>query len=228
MDENNALALVFARNAFYRRMHFLALSVFFLSLFIIAFLIWVISYLASNPVHPLYFATDKVGRLIRIIPVNTPNMSTEEVTNWAINVVQETFSYDYVNYRAQLQGAQKYFTTYGWNNYMRALKASNNLNALTQRKLIITAKVVAKPKIVAQGLLSGAYAWKYQIPLLLTYSPPPYDFASKYTNPLDVTIIVQRQPPLRGNQGLGVVQVIANIASTAPSQAQPISATPNG
>lgn len=226
MNTNDVVAAIFERNSFYRRQYFLALGAFALSLIVIVMLFFMYLYLRKNPTQPLYFATDSVGRLIEVIPTDKPNMTTDEVTAWAIEAIQDTFSYDYINYRKQLQNAEKYFTTYGWNNYMKALKANNNLVALNQRKMLVSARVIEQPKLIAQGILGGAYAWKYQMSLLMTYSLPPYDEKSKFYNPLQATMIVQRQEALKGYKGLGVVQVIANIVTTGGNQPREISATP--
>lgn len=225
---HDALVAVFSRNAFYRRLHFLALSAFALSLFAIGILVGVILYLLRNPTHPLYFATDTVGRLIQIIPVSQPNMTTDGAMQWAKEAVEAAYAYDFINFRAQLQGAQKYFTNYGWSRYTSALTASNNLPALIQRKQIILAQVVGPIKVLTQGLLGGAYAWKFEMPLLVTYWEPPYDDKSKFYNPLDVIVIIQRQPVLQGYKGLGVVQLIAKIATTPSAAPQEISGTPTG
>ena len=155
-------------------------------------------------------------------------MSTDDAAAWAIEAVQAAYSYDFINYRGQLQASQKYFTNYGWTKYMNSLVASNNLVALLQRKLIISAVVVDKPKVLTQGILSGAYAWRFQMPLLVTYSPPPFDEASKYSNALIVTVIVQRQSILQSYKGLGIVQMIAVAASAPSNQPQELSNTPTG
>lgn len=228
MADNDALVLVLSRNAFYKRLHFLALGAFVLTLFVIGLLASLFIYLWRYPTHPIYFAADNVGRLIKIIPVTTPNMTLNDIVNWTVAGVQAAFSYDYINYRSQLQGAQKYFTNFGWSNYMSALQASNNIVALTQRKQIVVAQVVAPPKLVAQGILNGSYAWKFELPLLVTYMNPPYDDKSKFANPVTVTVVVQRQPVLSGYKGLGIVQVVASMAVTAPTQPQEISNTPTG
>lgn len=227
MNGHDALVMVFSRNAFYRRLYLLALMAFTLTLFVIAILTWVIVFLVRNPTQPFYFATDKVGRLIQVIPENRPNMTNEEVTAWVIEAVQDAFSYDFINYPAQLQNAQKYFTNFGWSNYMRALRANNNLLALTQRKWIVIAQVVEPPKIVAQGTLLGSYAWKYEVPILAEYWWPPYDENSKIPNALKVTVIVQRQSILQSYKGLGIVQIIGEMVAT-PNQSQEISNTPTG
>ena len=215
MADKDALVLIFSRNAFYRRLHFLALGAFGAILLAIGCLIWTWIYLLQNPSRPLYFATDEVSRLIEIIPVNTPNMSLDEVSAWTVEAVQSAFSYDYVNYRRQLQDAQKYFTNYGWRNYMIALSLSNNLRALTVRRQIVIAQVIGKPKLVLEGLLSGAYAWKFEMPILVTYSAPPYDGTKQYNNALTISVIVQRQDILRGYKGLGILQIIAQTATSA-------------
>lgn len=221
MNGNDALILIFSRNAFYKRLHFLALGAFGLCVIIIVILILMLAYLLRNPPHPLYFATDNVGRLVQVVPVNTPNMSQEDVTAWAVEAVEAAFSYDFINYRAQLQDAEKYFTSYGWTKYMNALTLSGNLRALTVRKQIVLADVIGTPKITRQGLLGGSYAWMFDMPLLVTYMMPPYDGQpgdAQYSNALTVSIIVQRQKVLEGYKGLGIVQLVAS-APTATNTA---------
>lgn len=224
----DTLLLIFERNNFYRRQYLLAMAAFGISIAVILVLLGVLAYVIRNPTEPLYFATDNVGRLINVIPVTQPNMSTDDAAQWAVKAVERTYSYDYVNYRSQLQRAEKYFTSYGWRRYMSALKSTNNLVALTQRKMIFEAKVVNSPKVTAQGLLSGAYAWKFEMPVLVTYWLPPYDDKSKFSNALNVSVIVQRQPILQSADGVGIVQMVATFASVPPTQNSSISDVPSG
>lgn len=220
-NSNDALIAVFERNDFYKRMHFLALGAFGLALTVICFLIAIIYFLERNPPKPLYFATDSIGRLIKIIPVGLPNMTTDEASAWAVEAVQAAYSFDYVNYRQQLQSAQKYFTDYGWREFMSQLTASNNLLAITQRKMIAIAQVVDKPKLIADGALGDTYAWKFQMPVLITYSWPPYDDKSKYSNAQMVSVLFQRRPELESYKGVGIVQFIGELL-TSTSQSQQI------
>ncbi|OGT38594.1 MAG: hypothetical protein A3F12_06890 [Gammaproteobacteria bacterium RIFCSPHIGHO2_12_FULL_38_14] len=212
MADQDALTLIFLRNAFYRRLYHFTLLAFVLSLVAIAGLIWMLVFLILNPTQPLYFATDKVTRFIRTVSVQQPNMPTADVIAWTIEAVQSAYSYNFVNYRSQLQDAQKYFTRYGWTNYMQALTASNNLLALTQRKMVVLATVIDQPKIIVTGILGGSYAWRFEMPMLVTYLYPPYDDTSRFSNPLQITVIVQRQPELESYQGLGILQIIGGGA----------------
>ncbi len=218
MDSNDALILIFSRNAFYKRLHYLALALFGLSLLIIIALLYFLYFLKNDTVKPLYFATDNVTRLTQVTPVTEPNMTTTDVIAWTIKAVETAYSYDYINFRSELQSSEKYFTKYGWSQYIKALNLSNNLVAVEQRKIIMTAKIVDTPKIITEGILGGAYAWKFQMPMLVTYSLPPYDDKSIFSNALELTVIVQRQTALRGDNGLGIVQIIGSFPSTTPSQ----------
>jgi intracellular multiplication protein IcmL len=208
----DALVLTHLRNSFYKTKYRLALGAYLLCLLVIAILICVLVFVVKHPTRPLYFLTDSVGRLIQDVPVTVPNMPTEGVTDWVVKAVESAYSYDFMNYRAQLQGAQKYFTDYGWRNYMSGLTASNNLLALMQRKMIFVAKVVDKPKLLNEGILGGAYAWKFQLPLLVNFLEYPYDKPA-FSNAYSVTVIVQRQKLLQSDKGLAIVQMIAATPS---------------
>lgn len=226
MESEDALVLIFSRNAFYRRLHFLAFWAFVLSFIVICVLGTTLAYLLRNSNKPVYFAADDVGRLIRIVPINTPNMPLEDIMDWTVKAVESSFSYDYINYRQQLQSVQNYFTHYGWSSYIDALSLSGNLRALTLRKQIVLAKAIQRPTVINEGLLAGAYAWKFQFPLLVTYTMPPYDGSNEFTNSLIVSVIVQRQQILEGDHGLGIVQLISNLANSGSTEPPTLSETP--
>jgi intracellular multiplication protein IcmL len=228
MPEQNALLLIFSRNQHYQRLYFLTFGVFVLSILSVICLIGLLVMIKRYPGQPLYFATDNISRLIQVVPIAQPNLTEAEVSEWAEQAVRAVYSYDYVNYRSQFQRAQQYFTNYGWTKYMNALIASNNVLALTQRKMVVMADVVSEPTLLTEGLLGGAYAWKFSMPILVTYWLPPYNDQNKFTNPLTVTVLVQRQSPLKGDHGLGIVQLVGTL-STQDNDTQPqaLSNTPS-
>jgi len=228
VETKDALEVIFLRNFFYRRLHHYALGALALAILMIICLTMAFLYLYRNPSGPIYFAADNVSRLINIIPVSSPNMTTQEVMQWSIDAIQSAYSYDYINYREQLQSTQKYFTAYGWQEYMRALTASNNLIAVIQRRQVAVARVVGTPKIITEGILAGAYAWKFEMPVLITYYLPPYDEKSKFLNARKVSVIVQRQQVLQAYKGLGIIQLVESLVNlSGPNQPQEITALPS-
>jgi hypothetical protein len=52
-----------------------------------------------------------------------------------------------------------------------------------------------------------------QLNLLVTYTMPPYDGQSQFSNALVVEAIVQRQSVLESYKGLGILQMIASFAT---------------
>ncbi len=204
----DALTLIQLRNQFYKRKYHFAFGIYLLCLVAIVILISLLVYLTRNPTRPLYFATDSVGRIMQDIPVTVPGMTTDVVAAWTVDAIEAAYSYNFVNYRSQLQNAQKYFTEYGWRNYMAGLKASNNLLAVTERRMIFVAKAVGKPKLLNEGVLGGAYSWKFQVPLLVNFLEAPYDKPT-FSNAYVVTVVVQRQKLLLSYKGLAIIQMIA-------------------
>jgi intracellular multiplication protein IcmL len=201
---DDALVMVYSRNEFYQNKFHWMLGVFFLGLIAIVSLIAMLMYLSKNPVHPLYFISDNAGRLIQDIPLQQPNLPTADVAAWAQDAVVAANSYDYANYHAQLQ-------------------ASNNLEALTKRKLIFLAKVSGPVKLVAEGRVGKTqiYAWRFRIPVLITYLSPPYDGKagkSKFENAYIFSVLVMRQSILTSYKGLGIMQIIGASAQSASNQ----------
>ncbi len=212
--EDDPIVLVYLRNEFYKKKFYALLAIFMLNLFAIGILAGMLTYLVKNPPHPLYFVADNVARLVKEIPVQDPNLSIEEVTAWAAEAVQLAYTYDYVNYRSQLQNAQKYFTDFGWRSYMNGLSKSNNLVALTKRSLIQIATIVQRPQLVVQGHMGTVYAYQFKVPVLMTYWYPPYDDKAKIFNPLLVTVTIQRRNLFESYKGLGVAQMNAELITS--------------
>src|SRR5580700_4516369 len=115
---SDALVLVQLRNAFYKKKFHFVLGIYALSLMIIAILISIIIFLKATQAKPHYFVADEVGRLMKDIPLNDLNMSSDELLDWAVNAVLAANSFDFINYRHQLQDAQKYFMDESWATYM--------------------------------------------------------------------------------------------------------------
>lgn len=214
---SDALMLVQLRNAFYKKKFHFILGIYALCLIIIAILISIIIFIKTTQAKPRYFVADEVGRLMKDIPLSDLNMSSDELLEWTVNAVEAANSFDFINYRRQLQDAQKYFMDQSWATYMRELTISDNLLALKYRRWIFIAKVVEKPTLITEGILSGVRAFKFQMPLLVTYlKPPSYDIKSSASNAFVVTVIVLRRNLLESYKGLAIYSmVISNAPETA-------------
>jgi intracellular multiplication protein IcmL len=207
--QEEVLAEVTARNSFYRdsyRKVLIALNISILSL-----LVLIISavYILNHPPQPKYFATYADGRLVPLIPLNDPNITQASLMQWVNTAVVAVNTYDFVNYREQLQHASDYFTQDGWSAYLDSLKASRNLNAVIEKKLVVSAFAKRAPAIVRSGPLDGVFTWTIQIPITVVYQSA----SASSQQDLVVTLMVKRISTLTNPNGIGIANYIADQGS---------------
>lgn len=217
-NTSDALELVYIRNAFYRKKFHLMLGISLLAVIVIVCLIMLFTYVAKNASRPLYFVANDDGVLIQESPYELP-LPIEQVNAWVIEALESANSFDFVNYRTQLQNSQKYFSDYAWSEYMKGLTASLNLVAMLERKEVWISKVVGTPTIQNAGAIKGEYAWRIELILKETRLKPPLYLntpTSSSTATYKVNIVVQRKPLLQSYRGLAVLSMVKELMVTSP------------
>lgn len=200
----DALTEVVMRNDFYKDGQRKLTFILLLSLCVNIITGVLLGYIITHPPEPRYFATSINGRITPLFPLNEPNQSDSAVLQWANQAAIAAFSYNFVNYRNELQASSGFFTSEGWRQFLGALQESNNLEAVKAKKLIVSAVATRAPIILQKGLLNGRYAWRIQIPILVTYQS-----ASEFTQQNNlVTMLVTRVPTLNAPRGIGISQFV--------------------
>lgn len=184
------LEMVILRNAFYRDNYHRALIALFFMLVVNVILACAIFYKISTPPSPQYFAVTADGRILGSRALTDPIVTDSFVLQWTADNVRAAFSQDYIHWREQLGLVQNAFTPGGWTYFLQSMKDSNNLKTLVGLKMVSNAEVTGSPQIVQKAIIAGHYAWKIQMPILVTYSNGTRDIPM----PLDVTVIVLRMP----------------------------------
>ncbi len=200
----DALKLIHLRNDFYRHNYRRLMFVLVLGFITLLMLASALLYLTLYPPEPRYFAISKEGHLTPLISINKPNLSNAALLQWATQATVSAFNYNYVNYRQALQSIRDNFTNQGWENFSTALNYSNNLSAVIQKKLIVSAVPTGAPVIVEQGLRHGIYAWRVQMPLLVTYQSPSDLIPQSFR----IDLLIIRVPTLQSVKGIGIQQLI--------------------
>lgn len=201
---DDALEIIRLRNNFYRDNYRKVTGALLIAMIIIIVLSVALGYVVTHPPAPQYFATDSQGRIVELTPLDEPNLSQTALLQWANTAAVAAFTYNFVNYRQSLQGASDYFTPDGWQSFIQALNESNNLNAVIAKKLVVTAVATYAPVVLQQGVLDGRYAWRIQIPLLVTYQS-----ASQFTQQnVIVTMLITRISTLDSARGVGIAQFV--------------------
>ncbi|HVT62359.1 MAG TPA: type IVB secretion system apparatus protein IcmL/DotI, partial [Legionellaceae bacterium] len=160
----DAVAAVLMRNNFYRDGQRKMILILLFSILSNVVLASILTYMVTHPPEPRYFATSINGRITPLVALNAPNQSDSAILQWANQAAIATFSYNFVNYRSELVAASGFFTAEGWDQFVTALGASNNLDAVKAKKLVVSAVATSAPVILQKGVLNGRYAWRIQMP----------------------------------------------------------------
>ena len=124
---------------------------------------------------PQYIQLTQDGRIFPVAPLNKPNVSDGEVMKFAAETVKWVNTYDYQNWKDQLQSSAERFTPQGWNNYVDELVASDNLNSVTAKNMVVNTTFLGDAQIVKQGVVEekNQYVWMVEIPVSVNYIAPP-------------------------------------------------------
>lgn len=167
-----------------------------------------LAYLITHPPAPQYFATSVHGRVTPIVALDEPNQSDSAVLQWANQAAIASYTYNFVNFQNELKAASVYYTNTGWQQFMSALEQSNNLNVLRAKKLIVSAVATRAPIILEKGMLNGRYAWRVQMPMLVTYQS-----ASEFSQQnIVVTMLISRISTIESPRGIGISQILVGAA----------------
>lgn len=206
-DNSDALELVRLRNNFYRD-NYRRLVGMLLFMIIVNFgLAGVIVYLITHRPAPQYFATSADGRITPLYALDQPVVNQGELVQWASQAAVAAYTYNFVNWRDSLQQASQFFTPEGWNQFQQGLKATRNLDTVIAKKLVVTAVPTGAPVIADQGILNGRYAWRVQIPLLVTYEGAG---GERIQQSILVNLVIMRVSTLDTPKGIAIAQFVAS------------------
>lgn len=205
MSKDPLLSVVM-RNSYYRDGFRSMIKIVFLETAAIVALVVALIY-THNVRNPMdrYFATTADGRLVQMVPLNTPNLSQAALLSWVAQAGTEVMTFGFHDYQRRLQKSSRHFTSKGWESFTAALQQSRILESVKAKQQVVTAAPQSAPVLVQEGLMQGIYKWIIELPLRVTYQAGQ----SSRTDSLLVTIYVERVSTLENPQGVGIDQWIA-------------------
>lgn len=162
-------------------------------------------YLLNNRPEPVYFATTADEQLFRLKPLIRPNQSAQVILSWANQAAVAAFTFDFLNYQQNFSDVRQYFTSDGYKNYLSALEESGTLKTVTAKRLVVKAVATDAPVIIKEGVISGRYSWKIEVPLVVRYESA----SERFTRPFLVQMLIVRVPTQETPTGIGIAQFIA-------------------
>lgn len=197
---NDAQQVEFSKNTFYRDQYrrVVKLLVFF-SMTAIG-LAAVLFYMTMRPGQPKYYATTTSGLVISLHSLSEPVITKKYLVQWASLATRQVMNIEFASYQSNLKDAKAYFTPSGWNAFNKALKSSGLLNAVTGKKLDMSAVVSGTPVILNSGDYNGRYTWRIQMPVLVTFTSA----SAVQHHKMIVTMNIQRVPVLSAPKGIEI------------------------
>lgn len=205
-DDTSGLGRVVIRNEFYRDGYRNMLRLVVIQgAVIVGLLAVVFLILQAREPENRYFATTEDGRLVPMVPLNQPNLSTPALMSWTAQAATEVMTFGFNDYRRRLQEASRNFTRTGWQSFTQALSKSRTVEMMEANQQVVTAAPLGAPVLEREGLVNERYQWVVQMPMVLTYQSG----SLTRTDRLLVTLVIVRVPRLENPNGIGIEQWIA-------------------
>ncbi|MGB4107541.1 MAG: type IVB secretion system apparatus protein IcmL/DotI [Alphaproteobacteria bacterium] len=205
-EDMSGLGTVVIRNEFYRDGYRNLLRLCLLEGAIIIILLGAMYFVIHvHQPQDRYFATTEDGRLIPMVALHEPNLSTPALMSWVAQASTEVMTFGFNDYRRRLQESSRNFTRRGWESFTQALQKSRIIEMVEANQQVVTAAPAGAPILESEGVVTGRYQWIIQLPLVLTYQSG----SRTKTDTLLVTIVVVRVPRLESSNGVGIEQWIA-------------------
>lgn len=167
----------------------------------------------------LQVLTRSNGSLISIMPnserfalyaLERPNVSTRALLSWATLAATATFTFDFVNYKDQIEALHDYFTTDGYDNFMTSIQNAETLSTIEEKKLILSAVAIGPAIVLTEENNGDKRNWRIQVPLLVRYQSANVDETRQQVVDLLVTQVSTQDAP----KGIGIAQYVAREAGS--------------
>lgn len=193
------------RSNFYRdNYRILSYVTFALILTIMGLMAWIFWERTHKP-EQRFYATTNDGKLIRLSPLNQPNLTTASLLDWVKEAATTAYNFNFGNYQEVIRNMKVYFTDAGYENYVAAITQKNIIDEVRTKRLVVFAVTTGTPVILKEGPTSeGIYAWQVQMPMLVTYQSA----ASQRKQKLILTLIIARRPTLESPKAIGIASFI--------------------
>lgn len=203
----SGLGTVVLRNDFYRDGYRSMLKLAVIQSCIILLLLGAMYFVihAHQPENK-YFATTEEGRLIPILSLDQPNLSSSALTSWVAQASTEVMTFGHNDYRRRLQEASRNFTRRGWESFTKALEDAKTIESITTNQQVISAAPYGAPIVLQEGMVGGRYQWIVQFPLGLTFQSGSKRHNATYL----IKAVIVRVPRLESPNGVGIEQWIAS------------------
>jgi len=174
------------------------------SVIVVILILTFIVYMNASKPQDRYFATTADGRIMQLVPLNRPNMSTSALMSWAAQSAVEVMTFGFHDYQRRMQNSSRNFTRHGWETFTSALQKSRIMESVEVGQQVVTAQPRSTPIIKEEGVRNGKYRWVVDLPLSVSYQSG----AATRNDNLMLRMVIERVPSLENPNGVGIEQWI--------------------
>jgi len=164
---------------------------------------------STKSIPTRYIYADSTGKIANLVARSQPNLTDSEVSIWATQAVSKALSFDYVQYRSEMQDSQKYFTSNGWEGFQTMLQSVHLLDQVTDQHLIMRTTPTKAPTVVSSGNEGGTYVWHIAVPMQIEFFTNGNDKNSTGNTKTSVmvNITVSRVSEFIQSSGVGISRI---------------------
>lgn len=155
---------------------------------------------------PQYIQLTEDGRIFPLTPLSQSNVNDGDMIRFASDTVKWINTYDYQNWRDQLQMQSHRFTEGGWKAYLTLLSNRDTITSVQNRKMVVTARFTGPAQIEKQGAVADSnnrYTWIVKVPVEVRYLPSD-NSGQSLTQDGVVTLYIVRVPLATNQRGYAV------------------------
>ena len=145
------------------------------------------------------------GEVFEVTALDRPNVSTKALLSWVTLAATSTFTFDFFNYKDQLDAIKDYFTADGFNNFTASLETTGTLKTIEEKKLILSAVAIGPAIVLTEEEIGNKRNWRIQVPLIVRYQSANVDETRTQIVETLVTQVSTEDAP----KGIGIAQYIA-------------------
>lgn len=119
--------------------------------------------------EPKLLALTQDGRVQPLPLLDEPIDSRQVLMDWVRRNIPELFSFNYVNYREELQNALDFTQPVTLERFRTDIEDAGILSKVTDEFLILRGNIVNEPAIINEMITNGRRIWVVEIPMNLIY-----------------------------------------------------------
>jgi intracellular multiplication protein IcmL len=160
--------------------------------------------LNHSPKPPRLYLVDPQQNVGLAYTQSVPTLSGTALRQWSKEVVQKTYTFNFLNIDDQIYEARPYFTADGWTRFYATWKNSDIYKKVKDQRLSVSVTPTMEPIEVDAIETKKFSAWQYKIPAIITYTG---DIPTTPSNVI-ITLTFVRVPTTESPFGLGVTQLL--------------------